>query len=363
MRTDYLQPGILLFSLLMGGAFTPSHAAPAAVAAKGLSPEVGAATSAISARSLQGHVSFLASDLLEGRGTPSRGLEIAGEYLAAQFRRAGLKPVGDEGYFQNAGPEDAALRKALGDRPFRLRNVAGLLEGSDPKLKDTYIIVSAHYDHLGVREGPGDTLYNGANDNASGTASLIELASALSALKTRPRRSLLFLAFFGEERGMLGSRYYARRPLVPLEKTVAQVNLEQLGRTDDREGARVASANLTGFDYTTMGDVFTRAGMLTGVKVFKHPVASDAYYPLSDNIALAERGIPSHTLSVAYSYSDYHEAGDHWEKIDYENLKKINGMIAAGLLMIANDPLAPRWLKDNPKALPYASIRDQRRRE
>src|SRR5262245_4950744 len=258
-----------------------------------LTPDRKSTLDRISAQSLQGHVWFLASDLLEGRNTPSRGLDIAAEYIAAQFRRAGLEPAGDPGkgsYFQTSewsvGPannnvvdlsvDDGKQRMrarldqltALGipveqkteaapasEKPVvRLRNVVGLLPGTDPVLKDTYIIVSGHYDHIGMKQtGEGDRINNGANDDGSGTVSVIELASALASLKQRPKRSIVFITWFGEEKGLVGSRYYGRHPIFPLERTVAMVNLEQVGRTDDREGPKVNSATLTGFDFTDLG--------------------------------------------------------------------------------------------------------------
>src|SRR5262249_18763676 len=190
---------------------------------------------------------------------------------AAQFRRAGLEPAGDaanQSYFQTSewevGPAEKGFVDLLVDdgkqkmraradqlsalgvnvgqqadgadgdskKPvIKLRNVVGLLRGSDPALKDSYLIVSAHYDHIGVRPtGEGDRINNGANDDGSGTVSVIELASALAGLKQRPRRSIVFITWFGEEKGLVGSRYYGRHPLFPLEKTVAMVNLEQVGR-------------------------------------------------------------------------------------------------------------------------------------
>src|SRR5437762_9490200 len=100
----------------------------------------------ITARSLRGHLSFLASDLLEGRSTPSRGLDLAAEYIAAQFRRAGLDPAGDDGYFQTT---TVSVRGT--DKMEKVRNVIGILRGSDPALKDTCVVVSGHYDHLGIR--------------------------------------------------------------------------------------------------------------------------------------------------------------------------------------------------------------------
>ena len=134
----------------------------------------------------------------------------------------------------------------------KLRNVIGILPGSDPALKDTCLILSAHYDHLGVRAGgEGDRIFNGANDNASSTASLIEIANALAALPERPKRTIVFLAMFGEEIGEIGSLYYVNHPMFPLAKTVADINLEQLGRTDGSDGPKLLQFNMTGFDFTT----------------------------------------------------------------------------------------------------------------
>jgi hypothetical protein len=493
-----------------------------------VSPRERAALERISADSLRGHLSFIASDALEGRKTPSKGLDLAAEYIAAQFRRAGLEPAGDDGYFQtanwslsgrdmksfelklsngasalavtaeqasigfniggvqlwtlegepaltNAGvvkaefkdgtsldsftrqqlegkvvltqfpafprgdrerafallraendflaraqalgvplvitfdregsrgrgagavrlvdPDSKGRQSPLGDKPtaplltvhgaegaqffdalaagagpstvtfrspariempVKVRNVAGILRGSDPSLKDTYVIVSAHYDHIGVREGgEGDRIFNGANDDGSGTVSVIELASALSTLNPRPKRSILFMTFFGEELGLVGSRFYGRRPLVPLAKTVAQVNMEQVGRTDDSEGPQVGRAALTGFDYSTIGSVFERAGAAAGVVVYKHPTNSDAFFGRSDNQALADVGVPAHTLGVSFEFPDYHAVGDHWDKIDYANMERVVRMVALGTLSIAEDPQAPKWNEANPKTAKY----------
>jgi Peptidase family M28 len=478
-----------------------------------------AALDRITPDSLRGHLSFLASDLLEGRDTPSRGLDLAAEYIAAQFRRAGLEAIGDDGYFQTAnwkilepdadgfnlevksgdmppirvgkervslqrfrafdatthrvfkidardaktlkeltpaqvegatvfvelsevGSRDRAAQTAvnafmsrmtalkasvvvnvsrqpgaatglapsrpfdpensrtadparaerpgpplitvhdanmltvfqslpmgasdktavsvqLGEstaRPVKVRNVLGLLRGTDPALKETYVMVTAHYDHVGVRAADGDKsdhIFNGANDDGSGTVSVVELAAALTTLKDRPKRSILFMTFFGEEKGLLGSRYYGRHPVVPIDNTVADVNLEQVGRTDDSEGARVGAAVMTGFGYSDVSDVFVAAGQAEGIRVDRHPRFSDSFFSRSDNQALADLGVPSHTIGVAFMFPDYHRAGDHWDKIDYANMAKINRMIARGLLMIANNPVEPKWSESNPKAAKY----------
>ncbi|HVG18020.1 MAG TPA: M28 family peptidase [Blastocatellia bacterium] len=480
-----------------------------------MTADVRAALDHVSADSLRGHLSFIASDALEGRNTPSRGLDIAAEYIAAQFRRAGLEPAGDDGYFQTANwvlaeqdmrdfylrirrggrttsvaktevsfsldkavslsgtplvkvdykdaaaiaalkpeqvagkailtempdirredrsrraemfraqnqfmaragalkaalvvsidrragmgtgagqgtlidPEnrrpsgqspdvplitvhDAGVAKlfdAMGagatsadislrvpaviERPIKVRNCIGILRGSDPALKDSYVLVTAHYDHLGVRPGTGgDNIFNGANDDGSGTVSVIELAAALATLKERPKRSIVFMTFFGEEKGLLGSRYYGRHPVFPIGKTVADVNLEQVGRTDSSEGPQLSNASMTGFDYSDVGKVFKAAGEMTGVEVYKHEQNSDPFFGRSDNQALADRGVPAHTLCTAFVYPDYHGAGDHWDKIDYQNMAKVNRMVALGLIMIANNAEEPRWNESNPKAARY----------
>ncbi|WP_435011418.1 M28 family metallopeptidase [Tundrisphaera lichenicola] len=502
---DKISPALVL--ILISSVAVAQDKAPGS-----LPPDQASALDRITADSLKGHLSFLASDLLEGRDTPSRGLDLAAEYIAAQFRRAGLEPVGDDGYFQTANwqleesdpssfrleitadgksipvdkdrvslprpagldvqkagilkvdykaakdlkeedvagkvvlvelpdprkveqAEQAATFRAIGQfqsrmraarpaailnvsrdldaasglgsgrlidpasppapgasggltaitvhdpavtklfeampvgsasatvsirldapapRPVKLRNVVGLLRGSDPELKESYVMVTAHYDHIGVRGPAGtDRIYNGANDDGSGTVSVVELATALASLKEKPRRSILFATFFGEEKGLLGSRYYGRNPMVPVEKTVADVNLEQVGRTDDSEGPQVSSAFLTGFGYSDVSKVFVEAGEAEGVKVFRHPTNSDAFFGRSDNQALADLGVPAHTLGIAFMFPDYHGAADHWDKVDYANMAKVDRMVARALLMIANDPEAPKWDESNPKAAKY----------
>ena len=456
----------------------------------------------ISASDMRGMLSFLSSDLLEGRDTPSRGLDLAAEYIASEFRRDGLDPGGDDGYFQTAlfdqvtpvkdgfslsllhdgqaapaGPQDVSLSTsqaldldsaavfkldlsdkaavsavkpgdlngrvvimqsprrgmagagaafsliqeskpalllmvgeesnggASGQRlvdpsrpagegmfslprillksgaivelfktlpsgdakttaavhipvplkaPVKLKNIVGILRGSDPALKDTCIMVTAHYDHVGMKTGgDGDRIFNGANDDGSGTVSVVELAHAFAASPVRPRRTVVFVAFFGEEKGDLGSHYYGAHPVFPIAKTVADINLEQVGRTDSTEGPQLNNASITGFGYSTVGDVLVKAGALTGVKIYRHPKNSDLYFSRSDNQALADVGVPAHTLCVAFDYPDYHGLGDEWPKVNYENMAKVDRTVALALFMLADDPSVPRWNATNPKAARY----------
>jgi Zn-dependent M28 family amino/carboxypeptidase len=238
-----------------------------------------------------------------------------------------------------------------------MSNVAGLLRGSDPTLANTYVILSAHYDHVGMAEpGPeaaADLIFNGANDDGSGTVSVIEIASALAGMNPRPKRSILFITFFGEERGMLGSRYYAEHPLVPAAQTIAHLNLEQLGRTDASNGSMAKSGNLTGYDFSSLPRILADAAGPAGVRIWKDEQSSDPFFARSDNAAIAALGIPAHTLSVAYEFPDYHKVSDHWDKIDYDNMSLVNRAIALGLMRLASDVAPPEWNADYPAAQRY----------
>ncbi len=325
-------PGQSLIAIVVGAAL--------AFAAAALTPEQQAVVQHITADSLRGHLSFIASDLLEGRATPSRGLDVAAEYIAAQFRRAGLEPVGDHDYFQTAVLQNGTARGVA-------RNVAGLLRGSDPALSGTYVILSAHYDHVGMRPNPdehGDRIYNGANDDGSGTVSVIEIASALAAAakldNARPKRSILFLTFYGEEEGLWGSHYYVDHPLEPLDKTIAEVNLEQIGRTDANDGRHIGEAFVTGYDYSNVGAILSAAAQPEGVGI--KPIQGD-YYDRADNLYFARAGVPAHTIVVAAEYPDYHKVSDEWQKIDYSNMANIDRGIALGILQLASGEAPPEW--------------------
>jgi len=231
--------------------------------------------------------------------------------------------------------------------------VIGLLRGSDPVLRDTYVILSAHYDHLGTTNTGTDRIFNGANDDASGTASVIEIAAALGALPSHPKRSILFIAFFGEELGLLGSEFYTKHPAAPLEKTIADLNLEQVGRTDASNGDMTGTASITGFDFSDLPDRMQQAGAALGIRVYKDDKGSDPYFKQSDNLSLAEAGIPSHTLCVAFEFADYHRVGDEWEKLNYRNMAAVDAMVAVGLLELASDAAPPEWRHSRAITKPY----------
>lgn len=295
----------------------------------------------ISARSLRANLRFFSSDEMKGRDTPSPELDIAANWIAAEFEKAGLDGVAKDNYFQVA---------TFREKP--VRNVIGVLKGSDPTLAGTYLLVTGHYDHVGMRGTEGDTIYNGANDNGSSIVAMVELAKSFGAMKVKPKRTIVFIAFWGEEKGLQGARYYAQNPAFPLAKTVGMVNMEQLGRTDDDEGAQVSRFAMTGFDFTDIPKTIAASAKLAGVEVDSRP-QGDPYFMASDNAALARVGIPAHTISVAYSFPDYHKVGDHWDKIDYENMAKITKAIGLGVRALANSTKAPSWNEANPKTKNY----------
>jgi hypothetical protein len=131
--------------------------------------------------------------------------------------------------------------------------------------------------------------------------------------------------------------------LVALEATIAQVNLEQMGRTDASNGPQVRGANLTGFDMSDLPAILAETATKEGVRIWKDAESSDKYFGLSDNQSLADVGIPAHTISVAYNYPDYHKVSDTADKIDYDNMALVDRAIALGLLRLANDPNVPQW--------------------
>lgn len=435
--------------------------------------------SGITAASLRGRVSFLASDALEGRDTPSRGLDIAAEYIASEFRRAGLEspPGGD--YFQAAdfvqvsdspelpafslsggaevsadrigvtglrgaqltsapvfkwapgtridiplngkvlmlrapsdpavvarlafsrpdaivllvrksGPEErrksrlihagsesaneaailsvpeldlqaafdrlpvglTAARATLVVpaplvRPAGLRNVAAILRGSDPKLRDQYLLLTAHYDHLGKDGTQG--IYNGANDDASGVATVIELAAALARENPRPRRTLVFVCFFGEEKGLYGSTWYVKHPLVPLDQTIAVINFEQMGEPARNEGLPASSLGVTGYDFSDLSAALEPDLASAGVSL--REVRHNAeFFERSDNLPFAQAGVPAHTFVAALEYPDYHRTSDKWPKLNYENMAKLDNALAIALLHLANRAESPQWNEDSKKA-------------
>ena len=200
--------------------FACSAFAPIALAADASSTT--AALESITPDDAQGFVNALADDSLEGRETGTRGGRAAGAYLGQQFQRLKLRGgAADGGYYQPFGSNS--------------RNLLGWIEGSDPELKKQYVMVTAHYDHVGYGKssnsyGPLGQIHNGADDNASGDAGILEVAKAFNQLPSPPKRSVLFALWDAEEEGLLGSKYWIAHPTVPLANVAAVINVDMIGR-------------------------------------------------------------------------------------------------------------------------------------
>jgi Zn-dependent M28 family amino/carboxypeptidase len=289
--------------------------------------------------------SALADDSMEGRLTGSAGEARAARFLANEMKAIGLRPMGDSGYYQRvpvaATDSGITLRSSFSDgasgRHETAYNVVGLLKGSDPKLAGEVIVVDAHYDHLGIGAPvAGDSIYNGADDDASGTVSVLAVAKAL-ATGPHPKRSILFVLTTGEEEGLLGTRWLLAHFPLSLDSVVANLETEMIGRPDSLAGGP-GKAWLTGYDRSTMGAMLARAH----IAIVGDPRPSQHFFERSDNIAFAERGIPAHTLSSFNMHADYHQPSDDLSRIDFAHMTEVINSAARAVRLLANGPL-PVW--------------------
>ncbi len=299
-------------------------------------------------------LTVLAADSLEGRRTGEPGAEKAARYIAAEMKAIGLRPMGDSGSYLQRVPLGMAPGRNGRARPVLLDswaaqdtfavadrrigyNVIGVMPGSDPVLRDEVVIVDAHYDHLGIGAPVnGDSIYNGADDDASGTVAVLEIARALAA-GPPPKRTVVFSAMTGEEVGLLGTRWYIEHPPFPLEKTVANLEIEMIGRPDSLAGG-AGKAWLTGYERSTMGDQLKTQG----VPIVPDPRPDQRFFERSDNIAFARRGIPAHTLSTFNLHDDYHTPFDDVDKIDFVHMTSVIQAAVRATRILTDGP-KPEW--------------------
>ena len=223
------------------------------------------------------------------------------------------------------------------------QNIIGIVEGTDPMLKDEYIIYSAHYDHVGIGapDETGDVIYNGARDNAVGTTTVLSMAENLAKYPTK--RSALFILFTGEEKGLLGSSYYVENPVLPLNQMVYCFNSDNAGYND------TSLISVVGLTRTTAEKNIFSAAKTFGLTAIEDPAKEQGLFDRSDNVNFAKKGIPAPTFSLGFTAFDgdvtkyYHRPGDEAHTLDYDYLLKFFRAYILSGRNIANDPARPVW--------------------
>jgi Peptidase family M28 len=308
-------------------------------------------TKSITSAMVKRHTVKLADDSYEGRGAGYAGEQKAAVYIAAEFKKARLKPVGDSvrgrrSYFQafRFHPRHPTVPWAL----MNSQNVLGFIEGTDPILKSEIVVIGAHYDGQG-RTGQADPsrsptsgnspikddIWNSANDNAASVAAILEIARAITSAKIITKRSILFVAFGAEEHGMAGSIHYVNHPVFPLSNHVAMINLEKLGRAPDRPFSVNGSASSTAWN-----EVLKVAQEQTKTQVRPNvPFA----LPDSDHYPFSLSKIPAVMFYVSSNVDEAHQASDSSDKIDFERTAEAARFALSLLLELATRPNRPQY--------------------
>ncbi len=230
------------------------------------------------------------------------------------------------------------------EEPVISQNIIGVVEGTDPNLKDEYIIYSAHYDHVGIGtpDETGDTIYNGARDNAVGTTTVLSMAENLAKYPTK--RSALFILFTGEEKGLLGSEFYVENPVLPLKQMVYCFNSDNGGYND------TSLATIVGLTRTTAQKNIESAASVFGLTAIEDPAKEQGLFDRSDNVNFAKKGIPAPTFSMGFTAFNgdvtkyYHRPGDEANTLDYDYLLKFFRAYVLSGRNIGNDVATPTWV-------------------
>ncbi len=254
--------------------------------------------------------------------------------------------------------ENEALTKSLTDSPkvdltiagvvnekFISKNIVAMIPGSDAELAKEFIIYSAHYDHLGISKKlqEGDSIFNGARDNAVGVVTVLSAAQNIGKYPTK--RSALLILFTAEEKGLLGSQYYVANPSIPLNQMAFCFNSDNGGYND------TSIATIIGLKRTTMADHIVKAAELSGLKAMDDPAPEQNLFDRSDNVHFAAAGIPAPTFSLGFTAFDeeiakyYHQVTDNPETLDYDYLLKFFQSYVLSSRYIANDPKTPFWVE------------------
>lgn len=312
-------------SVDLRGAGAKATAIP--VLALGRAP-LAALPAVFSETALKTHVDTLASTDYSGRGIGTAGLDKAAEYVAAQFKAAGLAPGMPDGSYRQV----FSSAQSPSGAPATLVNIVGILPGSDPAWKDQSVVVTAHYDHLGLgwpdpRAGDEGKLHPGADDNASGVAVLLELAKTLAA-GGAPRRTLVFVAVSGEEAGLLGSKHYVEHPVRPRDGIRAALNIDSVGRLGTAPLGVIGSGTATEWPH-----VFRGIGFVTGLQTQMAAQGLES----SDQASFIAKGIPAVQLFTP-PHVDYHRPGDTPDKVDVPGLVRVATVAREAVSYLAERP-------------------------
>lgn len=369
-------------------------------------PSDGATSSAITARDLELRLTAFAHDSMMGRASGSFWGEKGSDYVAAQFARLGVQSAGENGgWFQvvpNINPRDTSVRRGLA------RNVIGIIPGTDPSLRGQYVSITAHNDHIGysrrpldhdsiiafntvvrplgadsrvvdvtagerdrvrsmldsmrrIRPARADSIFNGADDDGSGTIALIEMAEAFMAKGVRPKRSILLVSHTAEEVGLRGSAWYTDHPTVPIDSIVAEIDVDMIGRGGkvDRPEGGPTYLEVVGLRRLSkeFGDWFEASNAkekLPFVFNFEYdaPGHPQQYYCRADHYSYARYGIPSVSISRG-AHRDYHQVTDEAQYIGYPDYARLTQMVFNAAIAVANADHRPRLdapKPTNPKA-------------
>ena len=310
---------------------------------------------------IQAHEEYLASDALAGRGSATPDEQKAAQYIAAQLKNYGVQPgvpspgpAGAE-YIQTVvtpldlsqvpleklpPPMARRLKLVVHAGKLTTRNVIGVLPGADAKLKGEVVLLSAHLDHIGAMPEEavkGDAIFNGADDDASGCAAVLELARALAS-GPPPARTVVFAFFGAEELGGFGNRYFLEHPPAPLEAIVANLEFEMIGRPDPAVGPHTLW--LTGWERSNLGPELARHG----AKLVGDPHPAENFFRRSDNYALARQGIVAQTVSSFGLHPDYHQPSDDVAHLDLAHMADVIGSMIEPVRWLVNSSFRPQWM-------------------
>lgn len=283
-------------------------------------------------KNLEKHVAYLASDQLKGRGTGTPEEVLAAKYIAKQFKKAGLKPMGNKGWEHTFTHKKSSDPHGMShDGPaLECRNVVGYLDNGAPYT----IVIGAHYDHLGMGHdhnsldaNPEGKIHNGADDNASGTAGVIEMAHYLAKNKVKEAHNFLFICFSGEELGLVGSKKFTENPTIDLSKVSFMVNMDMIGRLNEEKRL-------------VIGGVGTSPSFVPAIDALKTDISvkkDSAGIGPSDHTSFYLKNIPV-LFAFTGQHSDYHKPGDDADKVNYQGLNQVLSLVTKLVLALDQEP-------------------------